>query len=198
MNYRALAVVLAALSSIAATPATAASTASAPKDKGVPAAVITETTGLEAEVVAVDQKARVVTLKLQTGEVVDLLASDAVKNLAQVHVGDIVLTEYQQALAMKLKKGSGVRSTSEKSGKATAKPGQKPAAVLTQEIDFVADVTDVDTATGMVTILGAKGRVVKMKVRDPQVLAEIKKGDQIEGTYVQALAIAVTPKSATK
>jgi len=195
MNYRALAVVLAALSSIAATPATAAST---PKDKGVPAAVITETTGLEAEVIAIDQKARVVTLKLQTGEVVDLLASDAVKNLAQVHVGDIVLTEYQQALAMKLKKGSGIRSTSEKSGKATAKPGQKPAAVLTQEIDFVADVTDVDTATGMVTILGAKGRVVKMKVRDPQVLAEIKKGDQIEGTYVQALAIAVTPKSATK
>ena len=70
--------------------------------------------------------------------------------------------------------------------------------MLTQEIDFVADVTDVDTANSVITILGAKGRVVKLKVRDPQVLAEIKKGDQIEGTYVQALAIAVTPSPAAK
>ena len=169
-----------------------------PSGKGVPAAVASETVNLEAEVVAIDLKSRVVALKLPNGEVVELLASDAVKNLPQVKVGDKVLTQYQQALAMKLKKGSGVRSTSEREGKATSKPGQKPAAVLTQEIDFVADVTDVDTANSVITILGAKGRLVKLKVRDPQVLAEIKKGDQIEGTYVQALAIAVTPSPAAK
>ena len=171
--------------------------AATPPAKGVPAAIIAETTSLEAEVMAVDMKTRVVTLKLQGGDIVELVASDAVKNLAQVRVGDMVLTEYQQALAMKLKKGSGVRSTVEREGQATAKKGQKPAAVLTKEIDFVADVTDVDTASGVITILGAKGRVVKLKVRDPQTLAQIKKGDQVEGSYVQALAIAVTPKPAT-
>ena len=65
-----------------------------------------------------------------------------------------------------------------------------------REVDFVADVVDVDSKTGTVTILGAKGRVVKLKIKDPAVLAEIKKGDQIEGTYVQATGIIVVPPQA--
>ena len=76
------------------------------------------------------------------------------------------------------------------------KPGQKPGAVKTREVDFVADVMEVDTKTSTVTILGAKGRVVKLKIKDPAVLAEIKKGDQVEGSYVQATGIIVVPPKA--
>lgn len=161
-----------------------------------PGAVLADTTRVEAEVVGVDKKSRTVTLKGPEGNVFDVTVGKEVKNFPQIKVGDRVIAEYAEALALKLKKGSGLRETVEKSDMQTAKPGQKPGAVKTREVDFVADVMDVDTQAGTVTILGAKGRVVKLKIKDPAVLAEIKKGDQIEGTYVQATGIIVVPPQA--
>ena len=161
-----------------------------------PGAVLADTTRVEAEVVGVDKKSRTVTLKGPEGNVFDVTVGKEVKNFPQIKVGDRVIAEYAEALALKLKKGGGLRETVEKSDMQTAKPGQKPGAVKTREVDFVADVVDVDSKTGTVTILGAKGRVVKLKIKDPAVLAEIKKGDQVEGTYVQATGIIVVPPKA--
>ena len=101
-----------------------------------------------------------------------------------------------RTVTLKLKKGGGLRETVERTDMQTAKPGQKPGADKTREVDFVADVMEVDTKTSTVTILGAKGRVVKLKIKDPAVLAEIKKGDQVEGSYVQATGIIVVPPKA--
>ncbi len=161
-----------------------------------PGAVLADTTRVEAEVVGVDKKSRTVTLKGPEGNVFDVTVGKEVKNFPQIKVGDRVIAEYAEALALKLKKGNGLRETVEKSDMQTAKPVQKPGAVKTREVDFVADVVDVDSKTGTVTILGAKGRVVKLKIKDPAVLAEIKKGDQVEGTYVQATGIIVVPPQA--
>lgn len=161
-----------------------------------PGAVLADTTRVEAEVVGVDKKSRTVTLKGPEGNVFDVTVGKEVKNFPQIKVGDRVIAEYAEALALKLKKGGGLRETVEKSDMQTAKPGQKPGAVKTREVDFVADVVDVDSKTGTVTILGAKGRVVKLKIKDPAVLAEIKKGDQVEGSYVQATGIIVVPPKA--
>ena len=168
------------------------------KKQDVPAAVMVETVKMDAEVAAVDLKSRNVTLKMPNGDLVDLRAGDQVKNLAQVKVGDIVVAEYHQALAMKLKMSPGIRSTTEGTAKERAPKGKKPAAAATREVDFVADVVDVDKAKGLVTILGAKGNKVTLKVSDPQTLADIKVGDQVEGTYIQALAVAVLPKTAAQ
>lgn len=192
MKNISLSVLLATLLAGAALPVAAA------PEGGVPAAIVAETVRIDAEVLKIDAPTRLLTLKLPNGEVVEVVAGEAVRNLPQVRAGDHVLAEYQQALAMKLKKGPGVRSTTEKADGARAKAGEKPAGVAVREIDFVADVTEVDRKTGMVTILGAKGRTVKLQVQDKKVLAEIKKGDQVEGTYIQALAVAVVPKTASK
>lgn len=192
MKNISLSVVLAALLAGAALPVAAA------PEGSVPAAIVAETMRIDAEVLKIDLPTRQLTLKLPNGEVVEVVADEAVRNLPQVRAGDHVLAEYRQALAMKLKKGPGVRSTSEKTEGARAKAGEKPAGMVVREIDFVADVIEVDNKSGMVTIRGAKGRTVKLQVQDKKVLAEIKKGDQVEGTYVQALAVAVVPKAASK
>lgn len=171
----------------------AALAAMPPAETSVPAVVVSETAKSEAKVVAIDQKTRVVTLKNSAGKVFDVTASDAVKNFAQIKPGDVVTTAFTQALAMKLKKSTGIRVTTETAEAKRAAPGEKPAGAVGREINFVADVIGVDTKTGLVTLKGAKGRVVDLKVQDPKVLAEIKKGDQVEGTYVEALAIVVMP-----
>ena len=171
----------------------AALAATPPAETSVPAVMVSETVKSEAKVVAIDRKTRVVTLKNSAGNVFDVTAGDAVQNFAQIKPGDVVVTEFTQALAMKLKKSAGIRVTTEMADAKRAAPGEKPAGVVGREITFVADVIGVDAKTGLVTLKGAKGRVVDLKVQDPQVLAEIKKGDQVEGTYIEALAIVVMP-----
>ena len=56
----------------------------------------------------------------------------------------------------------------------------------------VADVVNVDTQNRAVTFKGPK-RTVDLKVRDPAQLALIAKGDQVQATYTEALAISVAP-----
>lgn len=163
-----------------------------------PGAVVADSVKVEAEVMAVDMKTRTVTLKGPEGNVFDVVVGKGVKNLGQVKVGDRVVTEYFEALAIKLKKGGGLRETIESSDMQRAQPGQKPGAMKTREVSFVADVMEVDTKASTITVLGAKGRVVKLKIKDPAVLADIKQGDQIEGTYIQATALVVVPAKAAK
>lgn len=163
---------------------------------GTPAAVMADSTRVEAEVIAIDKKHRVVTLKGPEGNVFDVVVGKEVKNLPQVKVGDRVVAEYAEALALTLKKGGGLRETVERTDVQRAQPGPKPGAVKTREVDFVADVMEVDTKASTITILGAKGRVVKLKIKDPAVLAEIKQGDQVVGTYVQATGMIVVPPKA--
>ncbi|MGB8301432.1 MAG: hypothetical protein WCE67_10320 [Azonexus sp.] len=163
-----------------------------------PAMVMGDAVRAEAEVVAIDKKTRTVTLKGEDGNVFDVIVGKEAKNLAQVKVGDRVIAEHMEVLAMELKKGGGLRETVEKDINETAKPGQRPGAIRGREVDFVADVKSVDTKAGTITILGAKGRVFKLKVKDPAVMAQIKEGDQVKGTYVVATGIVVVAPKAKK
>lgn len=162
-----------------------------------PSVMVGEMTKAEAEVMAINMKTRTVTLKGEDGNVFDVIVGKQARNLHQVKVGDRVIAEHMEALTLELVKGSGLRETVEKDINETAKPGQKPGAIRGRQVDFVADVQAVDTKASTVTVLGAKGRVVKLHVKDPAVLAQIKAGDQVKGTYILATGIAVvTPKAA--
>ena len=61
-----------------------------------------------------------------------------------------------------------------------------------RRVTIVADVVAVDTATQLVTLKGPK-RTVDMVVSDPQQLARVAKGDQVEVTYQQGLLMALDP-----
>jgi Cu/Ag efflux protein CusF len=163
-----------------------------------PAVVMGGVTQAEAEVMAIEMKTRTVTLKGEDGNVFDVIVGKEAKNLAQVKVGDRVIAEHMEVLAMELKKGGGLRETVETDINETAKPGQKPGAIRGREIDFVADVKSVDAKASTITILSAKGRVFKLKVKDPAVMAQIKAGDQVKGTYVEATGIVVVAPKAKK
>jgi len=163
-----------------------------------PATVMGEVTQAEAEVMAINMKTRTVTLKGEDGNMFDVIVGKNAKNLNQVKVGDRVIAGHMEALTLELSKGSGLRETVEKDISETAKLGQKPGAVRGRQVDFVADVQAVDTKASTVTVLGAKGRVVKLHVKDPAVLAQIKAGDQVKGTYILATGITVVAPKAAK
>lgn len=161
---------------------------------GAPALLVGERYTLDMPVVAVDQATRQVTLRTPEGALITVTAGPELRNLAQLAPGDVARVEYAQALRVTLKKGGGVRERVESMARASAQPGAKPAAASEREVHFVADVTALDPASGAVQLRTAQGRRLDVRLQDPSVLQGYGVGDQVEGTFIQVLAIgAGTP-----
>ncbi|MFO1325330.1 MAG: hypothetical protein U1F15_14890 [Burkholderiales bacterium] len=154
---------------------------------------VAEVVKLTATITAIDAATRDVTLKGPQGNEVTLTAGPEVKNFANMKVGDQVDVEYVQALTLELKKGGGlVVARTEQKGAAGAKPGERPAGAAGRQVTIVADVIAVDAAKQTITLKGPK-QTVDMRIADPEQFKRIAKGDQVEATYTQALAVAVSP-----
>jgi hypothetical protein len=171
----------------------AAQTGAAVVGKGPGVVGAAQTLKVTATITAINSATREVTLKGPQGREVTLLAGPEVKNFAQMKVGDQVRAEYVEALTLELKKGGGKAvGVAEQAGAMGAKPGERPAGAAGRQVKIVADVIDVDPSTQTLTLRGAK-ETVELKVRDPEQFKLVAKGDQVEATYTQALAIAVEP-----
>ena len=152
-----------------------------------------KTVKLTATITAIDNATRDVTLKGPQGNEMTVTADPEVKNFANMKVGDQVNIEYLEALTLELKKGGGlIVQRTEKAGAAGAKPGERPAGAGGRQVTIVADVVDVNAAKQMITLRGPK-RTVELSIPDPAQFKRVAKGDQIEATYTQAVAVAVEP-----
>ena len=58
---------------------------------------------------------------------------------------------------------------------------------------MIADVVAVDPKASTITVKGPKGNLVTLDVQNPDQFKVVKKGDQIEVTYTEALALSVEP-----
>jgi hypothetical protein len=157
-------------------------------------AAIVETAQISAQVVGLDKAARTVTLKGPKGNVVDVVAGDEVKNFDQIKLGDFVVARYVQALTLELvKTKAGIREQSVTEDAARAKPGERPAGAVARQVTVLADVVGVDPKKKTITLKGPKGNVATLDVRNPDHFKVVKKGDQVEVTYTEALAMSVEP-----
>lgn len=159
------------------------------------------TADLTATVVAIDPANNTVTLKRANGEVSEIAVGDQVRNFNQIKVGDVVRAHYTQAVALELKKGAPADAGPPKVENIVSPPapaGAKPGGAVARKITATADVIGVDSAQGLVTLRGPEGKEVDLNVQDPAQLKDIKKGDHVKVTYIEALAISVEepPKSA--
>src|SRR5262249_37922093 len=94
-----------------------------------------------ATIVAIDPATRGVTLKRQDGKVLTLTLGDEVRNFDQLKVGDKVLAEYSQAVALELKKGGGAAANAtSKDTLKRSEPGQKPGGKAERQVSILADV----------------------------------------------------------
>jgi hypothetical protein len=156
-------------------------------------AAMVGTVKASALVVSIDKGTRTITLKGHNGKSFDVAAGDEVKNFDQLAVGDEVLVEYVRALTLELKKGGGTRGKTEKSDAVRAEPGQKPGGAVGHQITIMADVVDVNKKNKTISLKGPKGNVVVLDVQNPDQFKVVKKGDQVEAVYTEALAISVAP-----
>ncbi len=158
-----------------------------------------ETTTVTATVVKVDQQSRIVTLRGPKGNEITVEAGPEVRNLAQLKAGDQITVRYQQALAVELvpanrgdKPGVAVESSETR-----AEKGQTPGASAEQAVTLTTTLTAVDLKNHTITLRGPEGNERVIAVKDPArqaMLPKLKVGDLVRITYVEAIALEVTPQ----
>jgi hypothetical protein len=158
----------------------------------------TSTVKMTATIVAIDPASRTVVLKGPHGNEMALALGPEVKNFAQMKAGDRVDAQYVEAVTVELKKGGGlVVARLDQAGAMAAKPGTLPAGAIGREVTVVAEVIAVDPKTQMVTLKGPQ-RTVDLRIANPDQFKRVAKGDQVEASYIEAVAIAVESATATK
>lgn len=157
-------------------------------------AAIVAAAELSAQVVSIDKKDRIISLKGPKGGVMDVVASDEVKNFDQIKVGDLVVVRYMQSLALELqpvKRGSSGISVTE--GAAKAEPGKRPAVGAAREIQAIAKVTGINQKAKTISLTGPRGNTVTLDVQNPEHFKVVKMGDEVLVTYTEAVAVSVEP-----
>ena len=124
----------------------------------------------------------------------DVVGEEA-RNFDQLRVGDVVTAEYSQALTINLKKTNAPLTANATETLERSAPGAKPGGSAAREVTVIADVTAVNQQTGEITLKGPQGNSVDLIVHDPEQLKRIKKGDQMQVVYTEAVAISVEPKA---
>lgn len=146
-----------------------------------------------ATVTKIDQKNRVVSFKNKDGEL-DIVAGPEVKNFAQIKVGDRLDVAYEVAVAIELvkTKNNDIRSRETVSDVKTAPAGAKPGMVQTNAVKTTASVVSIDQKKQIVTLKGPKGNIVEVKVNNPELLKGITTKDQVDVTYLEAIAAVIS------
>jgi hypothetical protein len=150
---------------------------------------------VSATVEAIDAENRLLSLRGPAGTAT-ILAGPDIKNFAQIHVGDVVKVKYTAAIAAKITKSKETPTTKLDTQAYTAPAGSKPSATVGATISTTVQIESVDTSFDTVTFKRADGFVRTIAPATPEgkkFIHTLKKGDMVDVSYSEALAISVEP-----
>jgi len=146
---------------------------------------------VEAQVVSVNKKSREIKLKTDDGDTTSITAGKEVENFNNIKKGDWLKVRYYESLTLELKKhGGDPIVVSDTSDLVRAAPGAKPGAMTIDKVTARGTILKVDKKKQLVTVKGPQ-RTFDLHVQKKDVFDKLKKGDQIEATYVEAVAVSV-------
>jgi len=153
-----------------------------------------------AKVISVDAVKRTAVLQGPDGDRFTVKVDPSVQGLDKVKAGDTVSATYFESLAYEVKKpGDAVPGVNVAAAGDATKPSQLPAAAAGRAVTVTSTIVGLDEKKGTVTLQPPDGGdPVTVKVRDPSKLKQVKKGDLVEVTYTEAVAIGVEEKPAAQ
>ncbi|MDH3971153.1 MAG: hypothetical protein OEU63_03160, partial [Gammaproteobacteria bacterium] len=167
-----------------------------PPPAGINSATLIEAT---ATVTAVDMERHLVTIQGPQGNIAVIQVTDQVKNLPQVKIGDVVdIQYYRSAIAELVKVDKNTTLDTTVSGAKMTRPeGDKPGGAIGLQVKRRAEVMFVDPIQKFITFLSPDRGLRKISLENSpdlqHYLEELKKGDIVEVTYTEALAISLEP-----
>ena len=167
--------------------------------KEVTRLVVETSAKVTADVLTVDQKKRLVTLRGPEGNERTIRVGEEVRNLPQVKKGDQVVVSYYESAVFQLhKKGTATPGGAVVEGADRAKPGELPGAAGARSINVTATVVKVDKKAPSLTLKGPDGKTFTLPVKDASRLDAVKEKDLLEITYTEAMAVEVEKAPAPK
>ena len=157
---------------------------------GKPYFEATEQVSEQATVLAVDMKARILTVRHEVGDTLKLECGPEVKNLPQVKVGDLITVSYTEKLEITIL-AAGTPELTNETMTAQAKPGEKPSASATEHTTYKASIQAIDKAKGSVTLKGHDGRVFDIWPEHRENLDKVQVGEIVVFKYSEAVAVNV-------
>jgi len=161
------------------------------KASGTPGkATATRTAQVTATVKAIDLASRTVTLQNKAGETQSFKVGPEVKRLDEFAVGDIIVIDYEQGLALEFQPAGSetVPPTAIATGGRAGKD-EAPGAAAAAGVQATVTVTAIDGAKRLVSFQGPGGNVYQVKAGPKIKLEKLKVGDRLLATYVEAVAI---------
>jgi hypothetical protein len=162
-----------------------------------------KTEQLTAVIDHIDRERRLVSLRTQDGGQLTVEAGPEVRNFDQLQVGDQVVTTYYEAIAAELRQRGKGDQQAEAPAEAVyalrSAPGERPGIAAGRVATVGIVIDSVDPSFHTITFTDATGMTRVIGVDDPaaqQFIAKLKKGDVVDVTYSEALAISVEPVKA--
>jgi hypothetical protein len=190
---------LLAFGTAAAVAETAQKPSTAPAATAQPSVQREKVEEITATVVSVDQATRMLGLQGEDGSTASFAVGEEVKNFAQIRVGDKVVVSYYRGLAAELQpKGTPLSKKVDQLDVTTrAQEGTKPGAGVGTATKATVVIEKVDMMNNTVSFRRPDGTSRTLPVKSPEgqnFIAKLKKGDQVEVLYIEAVAIEVRPK----
>ena len=151
---------------------------------------------VKATVKSIDQATRHVVLTTADGKEHEFVVGPQARNLPQVKVGDEVLVQYQEALAVEVNEADPTKplpQPTEAMAVDRSEPGKKPEGVIARTVTLNGTVESIDMDKKVATIKGSGGNTVEVKMQHPERWQNVKVGDTITAKYSEALALSVQP-----
>ena len=143
-----------------------------------------------AKVEAVDLKTRKVTLSSLQGDLFIIHVGKEAVNLPQVKKGDMVDISYGRELKVWMAEPGDVVNE-QSTVVVRAKPGSKPQGMGVTETNVTAKILALDKTNELAKLELANGKVVTVKVQNPENLNKVKVGDTLGISYLEVVDIAV-------
>lgn len=143
-------------------------------------------------VTAIDRETRVVTLQQDDGEEIVFTASEEVRNLDQVSVGDVLIAEYVETISIEVMANDGMKAAAAGAAAvARSEKGEMPGFAALDTTVVTATVEEINLETNTFKLKEVDGSVHEYAARNPENLKRAKVGDLVVTTVTTAVAMAV-------
>jgi hypothetical protein len=150
-----------------------------------------ESETVTATVEAVDHATRTVTLKLADGTFETIVAPASVERFDAIKVGDTLTARYYDNIILRVKK-PGEKDVNTAEEAFTKTPGASPGATVSTQRTITATITAIDMKAPSITFSGPNNWKYSSRVKDVEMLKQVKVGDKIDITWTEALLVGFT------
>lgn len=152
---------------------------------------------LTASVEAINRETRMLALRGQEGRLATVYAGPEVRNFDQIDIGDEVVVTFYAAIGAEVSKPEqATKGVQQEGAVLRAAEGARPAGAVAQMMTTTVVIDSVDKSMNTVSFKRQDGLMRVLAIEDPKAQAfihELKRGDMVTVTYMEAVAVSVRP-----